>query len=160
MFYRKYTRWACIVITAILLVSLTSCFLDGPPKEQKTNLMPFGMYVGEAGTLTFSGDGSVSPSSDHGKVKIEFAPEYRYLLDGHKNGETYDIKLNEGYGNPSKWFWFIYVESESWVSGVSQLVDDPFLGFIWNREGWDTGEDTIMIPSVNGDLIFRWVEGN
>ena len=137
------------VMAAVLLLFLASCddrgiilHHDGNPSG-KTNLMPLGSYTGEAGTLTFDIDSPVSPSGDSGLVFIQLAPDYIYLLGGRENNTTYEFLLDKGDNGSDLWRFQIYSYWDSEYSGNGQKV----FNFVWNRAGWDTGEDEVIIKA-------------
>ena len=156
MIYKNFVKNIGIVITTVILFSLTSCIMDGPPKSVRSNVLPIGKYVCEVGALDFWFDGSVGLSSDSGTVNIELTPDYIYLLDGRENNTWYYFRLDEWDNDSNIWYWHIYAKSESEDSGDTPSTEVPFINFIWDREGWNTGEDMITIQVSEGELVFRF----
>jgi len=149
-------RWVSIAILAVLLLLLSSCMMDGPPKVHKTNVQPYGKYVCEAGALTFMEEGSVAPSGECGYVDVTFAPEYIYLLGGRENNKCYDFRLDEQHGDSDRKNWYIYDFSKTEDGWDAQ--EAAFLNFVWDRNGWNTGEDTVTLQCMDDELIFKWYE--
>ena len=156
MICKNRVRLVGILTAAAMLFVLSSCMMDGPPKVHKTNGQPYGKYVCEAGTLTFMEEGNVAPSGEAGYVNAELASEYIYLLDGRENGIQYDFMWEHRDGDSERRYWYIYDFSES--AGYGDEREIAFLDFIWDREGWQTGEDTVTIQGAEGGLIFKFTD--
>jgi len=148
----RSARRLVISVAVVLLFLLSACVMDGPPKVLKTNGQPYGEYVCEAGTLLFTEEGKVAPSGEAGYVDIGFAPEYLYLLDGRENNKSYKFMWEKRVGDSERRYWYIYDYTE-YEDGKDEK-ELAFLSFIWDREGWNTGSDTVTIKGANGDLVF------
>ena len=149
---------AIIAVAAAMLFLLASCKRGGASGVQKNNVMPLGIYAGEAGTLTFDTDSHVAPSSDHGYVLIELASEYIYMLNGEENNKEYEFQLDEWDNDSDKWRWHIYSFSES--AEIEDIREIYLVNFVWNRADWNTGEDKVIIQDEDGDLVFKFSESN
>jgi len=154
----SYTRKVVIAMAVIFPLLLSSCMMDGPPKVLKTNGQPYGKYVCEAGTLSFMEESSVAPSGEAGYVDAEFTPEYIYLLDGRENYQSYNFMWGKQDDDSERRYWYIYDQSEYEDGGDEQKI--AFLDFIWDREGWNTGADTVTIQGADGDLVFKFMADN
>ena len=142
--------WVSVAMAAFLLFSLSFCMRDGAPKT-RSNVLPDGKYVCEAGTLTFWHGSPVAPSGDAGYVDVELTPEYIYLLDGRENNKQYDFKLDERHGYYDTW----YMCADSGQDDNGDRQEIPFLNFTWDKRGWDTRKDTVTIQGADGGLVFR-----
>jgi len=140
-----------------MIFLLSSCVMDGPPKVHKTNEQPYGKYVCEAGTLIFMEEGYVAPSGDCGYVDADLTPEYIYLLDGRENGKRYNFMREKRDGDYDRRYWYVFDFSEC-EDGVDEQ-EIAFLDFIWDRVGWNTGEDTVTIQGADGGLVFKFMDG-
>ena len=138
---KNRARLASIAAAAVLLFLFSSRTRDGAPKT-RSNVLPDGEYACEAGTLTFWHDSVTAPSSDSGFVDVELAPEYIHLLNGRENNTRYGFRLDERHGGYDTWY--IFAGSEV-----------PFLNFTWDKIGWGTRKDTIIIQGADGGLVFR-----
>ena len=158
---KHYILRVSIVIVAVMLFFmlflLLSCEQDGPPEVLKTNGQPYGKYVCEAGTLSFMEEGSVAPSGEAGYVDAKLTPEYIYLLDGRENNKGYKFMWEKRVSDSERRYWYIYDYSEYKDGGDEQKI--AFLNFIWDREGWNTGADTVTIQGTDGDLVFKFMDG-
>ena len=157
MAYKNYIRLVSIIIVSVMFFLLSACVMDGPPKVLKTNGQPYGKYVCEAGTLSFMEESKVAPNGEAGYVYAEFAPEYIYLLDGRENNKWYKFMREKRDGDSERRYWYIYDYSEYEDGGDEQK--NAFLDFIWDREGWNTGADTVTIQGADGDLVFNFTDG-
>ena len=150
-----------IVITAVVIFSLfllTSCYGSARPAN-KTNFMPYGTYTGEAGTLTFQVDSHDGWSDDRGYVGIQLAPDYIYLLGGQENNimyYTFQLDNRDNDSDLSHWHICGYSKEENWEDRQEIFLFD----FVWNRAGWNMGEDEVIIQGADGNLIFRFNKDN
>ena len=135
---------AGIAAAAVLFFLFSSRTRDGAPKT-RSNVLPDGEYACEAGTLTFWHDSFTAPSSERGYADVELEPEYIYLLNGRENNTRYGFRLDERHGDYDTWY--IYADPEI-----------PFLNFTWEKRGWDTRRDTVIIQGADGSLVFRFNE--
>ena len=101
-----------VILAAMLLSFVSSCMREGPPKINKTNLMPRGAYSCEAGTLIFETDNPDAPSGDRGYAEVKFAEAYLHLLGGRDNDKVYGFVLDEWDDGSNVWQWHIYEHTD------------------------------------------------
>lgn len=147
-----------LALAAVLLITLAACSggtarNDGNPPG-KTNMMPHGVYTGSAGTLTFNADDPVAPGADGGTVLISLSPDYLRLPDGQQNDTLYEFRIDRSNNLSDRQHWYVFSYAEAENGG--DMTEIFLFEFIWNREGWDTGEDEVIIQSADENFVFEF----